>query len=127
MGLCEGKDIWDGDIVVAPVKSGYKNEGFCLSLNDSNENENFLKNEGGQCCERHEQRAYASYEVVASKTMKTSFVLVRGESGGKEEVWVAKVLVVSSGSARGRDEKRELAHAPYMTQVGRRCVFGYCL
>lgn len=55
----------------------------------------------------HEQRVYATQKFGADKKMTNSFVLIRGESAEKREIWVGKVLllfrcVVREG--RGGDE-----------------------
>lgn len=116
--ICVGDaHVCDGDIGMVFVKSGFIKGGFCPSLNDYDRDLNMIKIPESRGCVLHEQRVYANHEFGAQKKLLNSFVLIRGESEGMEEVWVGKVLLLFRCVEKGRSGGAELAYVRYMECV----------
>lgn len=85
--ICAKDDVfWGGDVLVRLLRSGCMFGGFSSSLSDYNKVENGTRVERTERCVKHEQRAYANPKFVGGKKMRSSSVLVRGASEGKEEL-----------------------------------------
>lgn len=76
-------------------------------------NENEIRVERTERPVKHVEYINASHESGGRKKIKNSFVLVRGESDGKKDVWAPKVIVLFRCMLRERSEESQLTFVQY--------------
>ena len=111
---CRNVDIHFSEpgTILTLVKSGYIVGGFTPSLKDVDVLNNFISTEGQTNSPLIRQRVFATHEFGPNKVPMYSYVLIRGESGGKEGIWVAKVLLLFHMTFAG--VKEQCAFIQYM-------------
>lgn len=101
----EENSMGDGDIRATFVKSGFISEGIIACLKDYDRSRNMTRVPRKGRYVPHEQRVFANHEFGAANKVMNSFLLVRGESDGGEELWVGKVLLLLQCSLKGQSEE----------------------
>lgn len=77
------------------VKSGFPCGSFWHTLNEYGLAVSKIRCSRFTSCVLQEQRVCASHEFGAGRKIFSSFVLLRGRSDEEEEIWVAKVLLLT--------------------------------
>lgn len=95
------------------VISGY----FSLSLDDYGRVLNIVRAWITEGFVRHYRRVHASQNFGAQKKLLISYVIIRGKSNGKEEVWAGKMILLFQCLVKGATEGGELTFVRYMECV----------
>jgi len=109
---CDNPNYHEGDIKLEFVQSGFVKGGFIPDLSDYNRAKNYISLDKMQSCLQYRQRIYGTTSFGPTKASRFSYVLMKGEQDGQEELWVAKVLCLFHISIGGRRE--ECAFVQYM-------------
>lgn len=110
----DGVCVFDGGLRMVLVKLGLTSGGFCPNFDHYDRALNVLRASIVQRCAEHEQKVYASSESEAQKMMLISFVLIRSERNGGEEMRAGKVLLLFPCSMKGKNNEGELPFLLYM-------------
>lgn len=78
--------VSDRDVPMVLMKLGFISKGFCYSLEDYDRALNVAKASRAAQCVEHEHIDYANSEFEAQRKMSDSFVRLREERDGREEV-----------------------------------------
>lgn len=109
----DGCRVFDGDVRIVLVNSGFINGEFCPSLYNHHGALNIIRATRTEVCVRHEQMAYAGQEFGAQKKLLNSFVFIRGKSDEKKEGRARKFFLLSRCLMGEESESDELAFVRY--------------